>query len=52
MKGPDSKAIAAGRWRAILPPMQWLRSYRSRLAARDVLASVTLAAYLLPGRPR
>jgi SulP family sulfate permease len=35
-------------WRSIFPPLQWLRHYQRSWLRGDVLAGITLAAYLLP----
>lgn len=35
-------------WRKYLPPLRWLREYRARWIADDVVAGVTLAAYAIP----
>jgi high affinity sulfate transporter 1 len=47
-QGPDSKVEIAGRWRAVLPAARWLRSYERGWLPRDILAAITLAAYLIP----
>lgn len=36
------------RWRALLPPTQWLAEYRPRWLAADLTAGVTVAAYAIP----
>ena len=35
-------------WRSIFPPLQWLGNYQRSWLRGDVLAGITLAAYLLP----
>jgi len=37
-----------GRWHAHFPAAQWLRSYERSWLRGDILAAITLAAYLLP----
>ena len=46
----DDPATAAplGRWRALFPPLQWLRRYQALWLRHDVVAGVTLAAYAIP----
>jgi high affinity sulfate transporter 1 len=45
---PATGGTAAGRWRALFPPAQWLPSYRPQWLPRDAIAGVTLAAYGIP----
>ena len=35
-------------WRALFPPAQWLPTYQTQWLPRDLIASVTLAAYAVP----
>jgi high affinity sulfate transporter 1 len=35
-------------WHSIFPPLQWLRTYQRAWLRGDLVASVTLAAYVLP----
>ena len=44
---PGSPGLAA-RLRSVLPVLQWLRSYDRAWFRGDVMAGITLAAYLLP----
>jgi high affinity sulfate transporter 1 len=37
-----------GRWRGIIPAARWLRSYEPEWLRADLVAGLTLAAYLLP----
>src|SRR5205814_6414546 len=38
----------SSRWFAIVPAARWLRSYKPAWFRADVVAGITLAAYLLP----
>jgi len=38
----------AGLWRGMIPAAQWLRSYKPDWLRSDLVAGVTLAAYMLP----
>jgi high affinity sulfate transporter 1 len=42
------RARAAGAWRALFPPLGWLRGYAPSWLGGDLVAGVTLAAYALP----
>ena len=44
----DGSPIRQGRWSGIVPAMGWLRSYQPAWFRADLIAGVTLAAYLLP----
>ena len=35
-------------WRTLVPPAQWLPTYETQWLPRDLIASVTLAAYAVP----
>src|SRR5437899_1909214 len=35
-------------WSSLFPPLQWLRCYQRTWLRGDVIAGITLAAYLLP----
>jgi sulfate permease, SulP family len=45
MTNDNAKPLKLGRW---LPAMVWLRSYKKTWLRGDVVAGITLAAYLLP----
>jgi sulfate permease, SulP family len=46
---PSSEATArAGKWRGMIPAIQWLRRYQPWWFRSDLAAGVTLAAYVLP----
>ncbi len=51
-QAPPSGALAGSApvrgWRAVLPPAQWLATYRAQWLAHDAIAGVTLAAYGIP----
>ena len=45
----DKSQPAAGRWSYnIIPPLTWLRAYQPKWLRTDLIAGVTLAAYLMP----
>ena len=44
----DGVAGPVRRWRALLPPAQWLPAYRVQWLRCDLIAGVTLAAYAVP----
>src|SRR5882762_11452257 len=46
--GFDSRATARRRWYNIFPALTWLRAYQPRWLRADLIAGVTLAAYLMP----
>ena len=46
--GFDSRATARHRWYNIFPALTWLRAYQPRWLRADLIAGVTLAAYLMP----
>src|SRR6267142_6968753 len=46
--GFDSRATARHRWYNIFPALTWLRAYQPRWLRADLIAGITLAAYLLP----
>src|SRR4051812_47815699 len=51
MREPEAtepQAVPPGRWRRVMPVLQWWREYGSSWLRADVAAGVTLAAYLLP----
>ena len=35
-------------WKSIFPPLQWIKSYKSKDLRSDAIAGVTLAAYAIP----
>src|SRR5947207_11271307 len=43
-----SRATARRRWYNIFPALTWLRAYQPRWLRADLIAGVTLAAYLMP----
>src|SRR5437763_9234266 len=43
-----SPATTGGRWYNISPALNWLRAYKPNWLRADLIAGVTLAAYLLP----
>src|SRR5213594_4085894 len=46
--GFDSRATARHRWNNIFPALTWLRAYQPKWLRADLIAGVTLAAYLMP----
>src|SRR5246127_1537225 len=44
----ESPATIGHRWNNIFPAFEWLRTYQSNWLRADVIAGVTLAAYLMP----
>src|SRR6187549_1021679 len=44
----DDTPSRPSRWSGIIPALRWLRSYKPAWFRADLLAGVTLAAYLLP----
>ena len=44
----DDPPVSTGRVRAIVPALHWLRDYKLPWLRADLVAGVTLAAYLLP----
>src|SRR5215471_20166830 len=47
---PDKPASPGTKawWKSLFPALQWLRTYDRSWLRGDLLASITLAAYLLP----
>lgn len=45
---PVASPGAGARWRTLFPAVQWLRQYDKSWLRGDIVAAVTLAAYLLP----
>src|SRR5216117_1073031 len=43
-----SSATTGGRWYNMFPPVAWLRGYQPEWLRADLIAGVTLAAYLMP----
>src|SRR5438093_3857700 len=43
-----SPATTGGRWYNIFPALNWLRAYKPNWLRADLIAGVTLAAYLMP----
>ena len=46
---PNGRSNGANRWRGIVPVAGWVRGYSWKFLRADLLAGLTLAAYLLPG---
>jgi SulP family sulfate permease len=46
--GSGSQTAARGRWNNIIPALRWLRGYQPKWLRADLIAGVTLAAYLMP----
>src|SRR5215203_1277646 len=46
--GTESRTHRFGAWRHWLPALQWLKSYRLTTARADIIAGITLAAYMMP----
>src|SRR6266550_1414244 len=44
----DDASARPSRWSGIVPALRWLRSYRPAWFRADLVAGITLAAYLLP----
>src|SRR5205823_8937426 len=44
----ESPATARGGWYNIFPALIWLRAYQPKWLRADLIAGVTLAAYLIP----
>ncbi len=44
----DMKTATAGRWAGMVPAIRWLRAYAPAWLRADLVAGLTLAAYLLP----
>src|SRR5262245_50767957 len=44
----ESKSGSQGRWRSLFEQGRWLRFYEISWLRSDILAAITLAAYLLP----
>src|SRR3989454_474462 len=44
----DDTPSRPSRWSGIIPALRWLRSYKGAWLRGDVVAGITLAAYLLP----
>jgi len=47
----DEAPARAGQWRGMIPAARWLRSYEPHWLRSDLVAGVTLAAYVLPAAP-
>lgn len=43
--GEVTSGASVGRWRAVLPPVQWFSTYQPQWLAHDAIAGVTLADY-------
>ncbi len=46
--GPESHLFARFSWNKIVPALTWLRAYQPKWLRADLIAGVTLAAYLMP----
>src|ERR1700716_3575728 len=44
----DDAPARPSRWSRIIPALDWLRSYQTAWFRADLVAGITLAAYLLP----
>src|SRR6187402_3301568 len=44
----EDKAIPPSRWSGLVPAARWLRTYQPAWLRADLVAGITLAAYLLP----
>src|SRR5438093_4673202 len=44
----DDASVRPSRWSGIVPALRWLRSYKPAWFRADLIAGITLAAYLLP----
>ena len=44
----ESQPAARGRWNNIIPALTWLRAYQPQWLRADLIAGITLAAYLMP----
>src|SRR4051812_35417718 len=44
----DNTSVRPSRWSGVVPAVSWLRSYQPAWFRADVVAGITLAAYLLP----
>src|SRR5438034_566648 len=44
----ESQPAARGRWNNIIPALTWLRTYQPQWLRADLIAGITLAAYLMP----
>src|SRR5213596_4322559 len=44
----DDASARPSRWSGIVPALRWLRSYKPAWFRADLVAGITLAAYLLP----
>src|SRR5438093_989006 len=44
----DDASVRPSRWSGIVPALRWLRSYKPAWFRADLVAGITLAAYLLP----
>src|SRR5439155_19252088 len=46
--GPESQPATRRGWYNIFPALTWLRAYQPKWLRADLIAAVTLAAYLMP----
>src|SRR5712691_5756291 len=44
----ELQPAARGRWNNIIPALTWLRAYQPQWLRADLIAGITLAAYLMP----
>ena len=44
----ESQPAAGRRWNNIIPALTWLRAYQPQWLRADLIAGITLAAYLMP----
>src|SRR6266480_7857006 len=44
----ESQPAARCRWNNIIPALTWLRAYQPNWLRADLIAGITLAAYLMP----
>src|SRR5213595_4009157 len=44
----ESQPAARRRWNNIIPALTWLRAYQPQWLRADLIAGITLAAYLMP----
>jgi len=44
----DEAPARAGQWSGMIPAARWLRSYETQWFRSDLVAGLTLAAYVLP----
>ncbi|HEY2710911.1 MAG TPA: SulP family inorganic anion transporter [Chthoniobacterales bacterium] len=48
LSSTDSRPVARRRWYNVFPVVNWLSAYEGRWLRADLIAGVTLAAYLMP----